>query len=110
MKVDLFFKDYHLGVLTYEDGCYVYNSNVNDEKIFKENMVSALFYGLFDSQNLKLKKLPEYIQNYLDLQNNEFVFEQAKINAGDKDFEKLYKLSLLKFDDIGFYIGQKEKE
>lgn len=110
MKVDVFFKDYHLGELTFKDGNYIYNSNLAGEKNFKENMVSALFYGLFDSKNLHLKNLPEFLQNYLNLQNNEFVCEQAKINVNDTDFEKLYKFSFLKFDDIGYYIGQKEKE
>lgn len=110
MKVDVFFKDYHLGALTFEDGNYVYNSNLNGEKQFKENAVSALFYGLFDSKNLKLKELPNFLEDYLVMQNNEFICNQAKINVNDSNQEKLYKLSFLKFDDIGFYIGQKERK
>jgi len=110
MKVDVFFKEYHLGKLTFENDFYIYNSNLTGEKSFQENMVSSLFYGLFNSNNLKIEKLPEFLQNYLNFKDNEFICEQAKINASDTDFEKLYKLSFLKFDDIGYYIGQKEKE
>lgn len=108
MKIDVFFKDYHLGVLTSKDNEFIYNSDLQGEKNFKENAVSAMFYGLFDSANLQLKALPYYISEYLDLQDNEFICRQVNINKSDSDFEKLYKLSLLKFDDIGFYIGQKE--
>ena len=108
MKVDLFFKNYHLGTLTQSGHDWIYNSNSKDEKAFKENAISAMFYGLYDSADLKVEQLPYFIQDYLDLAENEFFIAQANIQTSDTSFEKLYKLSLLKFDDIGFYIGQKE--
>lgn len=108
MKIDVFFKNYHLGTLTFKDNHYIYNSNVTQEEDFKKNNVSAMFYGLFNSHDLPLNELPAFLQQYLDLQKNEFVSNQAKLNQNDTDFEKLYKLSLLKYDDISFYIGQKE--
>lgn len=103
MKVLFYFKKYLLGELTWEDG-YVYTSNLEGEKLFKQNSFASPLYPLFNSHHVKLEKLPHILDDILKNANNEYLKRKAKIEQSDSDFVKLYKLSTLPFDDIGFYV------
>lgn len=104
MKINVYFKNYLLGSLTKGSGGFVYNSNTQGELEFKNNTVSSAFYELYNSKNAQLKELPAFLQEYLQMTKNDFFITHAEISLQDDDFTKLYKLSKLRFDDMGFYI------
>ena len=58
MKVILCFKQLQLGELSYQNGVYQYNSNVNDEKKF-ENYLNFANYKLFASRGRTSRTLEE---------------------------------------------------
>lgn len=107
MQIEVYFKNYLLGSLSKNGNEFVYNSNPEGESLFKASSVSAAFYDLFDSQNKILNGLPSFLSDYESLTKNDFLAMQAQIKAEDDYFTKLYKLSTLNFDDIGFYIKAK---
>ena len=107
MKVNVYFKNYHLGSLQEVQGKMVYTSNLEGEKQFSENSFSSSFYILYDSNQKVLESLPNFLQDYLNLAQNDFFISQTNIQEHDSAFTKLFKLSALAFDDIGFYISQK---
>lgn len=105
MKINLYFKEYKLGSITSQNGELIYCSNCEEEKAFKENCFSSIFYPLFDSSNAVISnQIPHFIKDYIKMCDNKFLASQAKIQSSDDMFTKLYKLSTLKFDDFGFYI------
>jgi hypothetical protein len=85
----------------------MYNSYEPGENEFLKHSFSSPFYPLFKSRNKILVQLSNFLQNYVDMTNAEFFIEQADIKKTDNEFEKLYKLSSLTFDDTGFYITNK---
>ncbi len=104
MKINVYFKEYKLGNITCQNGKLLYNSYCENEKSFKENCFSSIFYPLFDSDNTSLETLPRFLKDYVKMCDNKFLATQAKIAKSDDCFTKLYKLSTLNFDDFGFYI------
>ena len=58
MKVILCFKQLQLGEMSYQNGVYQYNSNVNDEKKF-ENYLNFANYKLFASRGRTSRTLEE---------------------------------------------------
>lgn len=106
-KINVYFKHYLLGYLHQIDGKIAYTSNIEGEKQFADNAFSSAFYTLFNRNQAILSSLPSFLQDYALLTNNAFYISQANITNQDNEFEKLYKLSFLPFDDIGFYISQK---
>jgi hypothetical protein len=104
MKISVFFKYYNLGELFKQNNEVYYNSNLKDEEEFKANCFSAIFYPLFKSRNKKIEKFPPFLQDFIQMCKNDFLAKKARIEIADDSFTKLYKLSTLKLDDIGFYI------
>lgn len=102
MKIYVFFKTIFLGTLEFDGKNYIYNSNLSGEKEFKEKFVSSEFYALFNSNNQKFEEMPDFLNDFLKLAQNPVIKSHAGIVSQDSDFEKLYKISSLKFDDIGF--------
>lgn len=104
MKFAVYFKDLCLGAFSQQDGKIVYNSNLEDEQVFEQSYISSDFYSLFKSENAEIKTWPSFLEKFLESTQNQYLIEKAKIQPNDDEFTKLYKLSCLDFDDMGFYI------
>lgn len=100
----IFYKNLELGNMQFVDGNIIYTSNTKNEKEFKEKYILSCEYKLFDSNKKVLNKLPKFLMPYYDMTKNKEFIKLANINDSDTGFEKLEKLALLHFDDMGFYI------
>jgi hypothetical protein len=110
MKIYVYFKDFLLGHLTYKKNKFIYNTFMLGEEAFLEYAFSAPFYTLANSMDRELTELPDFLKPFEEMTKNKFFMEQANIDGTENEFQKLYKLSTLKFDNTGFTISSKMKE
>lgn len=108
MKVVLYFKSFRLGYLTYEDGQYVYNSNIEGENAAK-SFPSMLLYGLEGSNNVKSEKLFEVFKTIKDnVALRKDILRAIGFEEGDNDFTVLAKYGKVKQNDFRFHLVTEE--
>lgn len=108
MKIALYFKDIRLGELTFLNGEFVYNSNLEGEsraKVFP----SMLLYGLENSVNKKSQTL---FKVFDDIKNNikerYDILKDIDYSIQDNDFIVLAKYGKKKQSDYGFHLITEE--
>ena len=105
----LCYKQIILGKLQQKDNCIFYTSYKQGEEKLKQTYPVGAFYNLFDSDKVKLDKLPVYLQEILSMADNNFYKAKAGILESDNTYQKLEKLSKLNLSSDSFYITQIKK-
>lgn len=89
MKVVLCFKQLQLGELSYENGLYGYNSNLNGENEFR-NYLNSTNYDLFSSSDKKSATLFEPFATIAkDIKQRPDLLRICSQNEDASDFEVL---------------------
>lgn len=108
MKVQVWFKNWHLGEMTSKGDKIVYNSNLKGEKEFFEQSYSTQFYTLYNSQNKILETLPSIIADYLEMANYKIYRHMFEMDEKTSSFDRLYNIGTLSLDTSAFYIKSLE--
>lgn len=96
MKIELYQYNCCIGVLSYENGMYVYNSNPQQEQLCKKKSFGCVDYTLWGSVNKQSKTLfPEFARWVSIAQNRKDIAQMAGIQEEDSPWEMLLKLGSL---------------
>ncbi len=103
--VVLYYKDYKLGILTRENGEYIYNSSL-EEKEALSKFSGLILYNLANSENLKSKEIfPFFKTEFLDkVKVRNDILNKIGENS-QNDYEILEKLCKLNFDKFNFWLS-----
>ena len=94
MKIMFKYMNFSLGFLTFENNeIYVYNSNIEEEQKAKKATFGILDYSLYNSNNLKSKKIFKDFLHFLNQSSREDIVKYCNIKADDNDFQKLLKMA-----------------
>lgn len=108
MKVILCFKQLQLGELGYQNGLYEYNSNVSDEKEFK-NYLNSANYALFSSVGRKSAKLFEPFDKIVkDIRQRPDLMEFCSLDKYASDFEVLCEYAKTNQFNQGYHLIYKD--
>ena len=98
-----------MGVLENTEKGYVYTSNTENEQMLLDSKhLAHSMYSLWYSYNRVSKELFIDFQRILSKAKRRDIVERAEINSNDSDWEKLVKLSELKYYPSGFYVQSEE--
>ena len=107
MKICYCYRRKQLGVLEKIEDGYVYNSDIANEQYFRDKMMLVpREYGLWNSVNRKSKTLFPEMMDVVHSCSREDIVRRAQINHEDTPWERLVKLSSLKWLTQGFYVQQ----
>ena len=106
-QVHLYYENCHLGVLTYQDNVFVYNSDIQGEKEYEKVCPLRYEYKLKNSVNYQSPVGFRIFQEFLKAADREDFMKNYDIKATDDDFTKLYKVAAAETDGHGYYIKQK---
>ncbi len=108
MKILLCYREFELGTLTFENNKYIFNSNIENEKLATKKYPIAMdFYYLANSVNRQSDEVFYEFEDYLiAAKERPDLIKKAKIYPIDSDFTKLFKLANLNFDTTKLYILQ----
>ena len=110
MKICYMYGKKKLGVLEKTEDGYVYNSDLANEQYFRDRMIltySCKSYSLWHSANRKSRALFPEMMNVVRSCWRADILEHAKINPNDTPWERLVKLSQLKwYPNNHFYVQQ----
>lgn len=108
MKVILCFKQLQLGELSYQNGVYQYNSNVNDEKKF-ENYLNFANYKLFASRGRTSRTLEEPFATIVkDIRLRPDLLELCSLTSNSSDFEILCEYAKTNQFNQGYHLIYKD--
>ena len=108
MKVILCFKQLQLGELGYQNGLYEYNSNVSDEKEFK-NYLNSANYALFSSVGRKSAKLFEPFDKIVkDIRQRPDLLGLCSLTSNSSDFEVLCEYAKTNQFNQGYHLIYKD--
>lgn len=108
MKVILCFKQLQLGELSYQNGVYQYNSNVNDEKKF-ENYLNFANYKLFASRGRTSRTLEEpFVTIVKDIKQRPDLLELCLLTSNSSDFEILCEYAKTNQFNQGYHLIYKD--
>ncbi len=94
MKIMFKYMNFSLGFLTFENNdTYVYNSNIEEEQKAKKATFGILDYSLYNSNNIKSKKIFKDFLQFLNQSSREDIVKYCNIKADDNDFQKLLKMA-----------------
>lgn len=93
MKIILKYREFELGSLSYENNDYVYNSFPENEEKAKKLTFGLLNYNLYNSKNLKSKKLFVEFLPWLNVSARADIINLAKLKAEDSDWDILCKMA-----------------
>ena len=106
-KIALLIKSQNLGELVEKDGKYLFfANNVGVLESEKENFVAMKLFGLNRSGVKEYDSLPFVFSVFLPSDSRTDLNKKAGIDAGDSDFEKLYKIAALEIKCMNFEIRQ----
>lgn len=104
MKISLYFKNYKLGELTFENSKYIYNSNTDGENECK-NYPSLQYYKLENSNNKSSDKLyPVFEELKAQILKRPDILTEIGYNQNDNDYTLLYKYGKIKQNDFKYHI------
>lgn len=104
MKVCLYFKNYKLGELTYDNGLYIYNSNTEGE-IAASIFPSMTLYGLENSNNKVSSSLFPIFQNIVDeVSQRKDILTLINFQSNDNPFTLLTKYGKVLQNNKRFYV------
>ena len=105
MKIGISLYDNCLGYLEESDEGYVFYANVNEIIACKEKYpIEMMLFTLPEKMVTNLDVIPPMFREYLQGADRVDIVENAKINDGDSDFVKLYKIASLNPQSINFKI------
>ena len=108
MKVILCFKQLQLGELSYQNGVYQYNSNVNDEKKF-ENYLNFANYKLFASRGRSSRTLEEPFATIVkDIWQIPGLLGLCSLTSNSSDFEVLCEYAKTNQFNQGYHLIYKD--
>lgn len=108
MKVILCFKQLQLGELSYQNGVYQYNSNVNDEKKF-ENYLNFANYKLFASRGRTSRTLEEPFATIVkDIRLRPDLLGLCLLTSNSSDFEVLCEYAKTNQFNQGYHLIYKD--
>lgn len=105
-KVELYYRNCHLGTLTYENGKYVYNSDLLGEKLYEQECPLKYEYKLRNSKNLESDYLFDEFSVFEKLTARADAVMIGGIKPTDDMFTKLHKVAGINSDKISYYIRQ----
>jgi len=112
MKLTLFYCDLQMGVLEKTEKGYVYNSNIENEErmidLIESKLLPDSVYSLWYSYNRVSKELFIEFQRIVSKAKRRDIVERAEITSNDTLWEKLVKLSELRYYPTGFYVQSEE--
>ncbi len=106
-QVHLYYAGCHLGVLTFEDGKFVYNSDLEGEKLYEKVCPLKYEYKLRNSVNRASELGFMMFDEYVRFADREDAKQLAGIEDKDDTFTRLYKVAALLTNEEGYYIRQK---
>ena len=108
--ISLFYKEFELGVLSFDNDSneFVYNSNIENEKKADEKYFGLELYNLFGSKNRRSKNLFLQFCEIAGCLNRPDIVRMAGIEKKDNLYQKLEKLSKLKLNDEDYFIRFKK--
>lgn len=103
--INLYYKEYKLGSLSYQNGYYIYNSSETEKEALK-NYAGIINYNLQNSDNLKNKEIFSFFKTeFLDFINcRPDIFKKVGENSKN-DYEILEKFCKLNFDKFNFWLS-----
>lgn len=105
MSITVHYKNYKLGVLSFENNLYVYNSLKEEQEVLK-NYDALITYNLRNSKNLKSEELFKFFkEEFLD---NIVIREDLMNKLGERcknDYEILENFSKLKVDKFKYWLS-----
>lgn len=103
--INLYYKEFKLGVLSYENGYYIYNSSEEENKALK-NYAGLVNYNLQNSKNIKSKEIFSFFKTeFLDFINvRPDILKKIGENSKN-DYEILEKFCKLNFDKFNFWLS-----
>ena len=106
MSVALYYKEFKLGILTYENNKFIYNSSI-EESLALKKYVGLIDYNLTNSTNLKSDKLFRFFKiNFIDIATKrEDILEKFETKPKN-DYEFLINLCKLSLDKFNFWIAE----
>ena len=108
MKVVLCFKQLQLGELSFQNGLYEYNSNLNGENEFK-NYLNSANYGLFSSNGKKSAMLFEpFAKIVKDIKQRPDLMKFCSLDENSSDYEILCEYAKTNQFDAGFHLKLKK--
>lgn len=103
--INLYYKEYKLGSLSYQNGYYVYNSSETEKEALK-NYAGIINYNLQNSSNLKSKDIFSFFKTeFLDFINNRSDILKKIGENSKNDYEILEKFCKLNFDKFNFWLS-----
>jgi len=110
MKLKYFYCTHELGILEKVEDGYRYTSNVsNEQMMLQRRLYFRCEYDLWDSNKRTSEELFPAFQKIVADANREDIVKRAGITPDDSDWEKLVKLSKLKYFPSGFYVQFSEE-
>lgn len=107
MTIQLLFQSLLLGELTFVDGEYVYNSNVEGENKFK-SFASALIYNLTESKDKRQKTLfPFFEYQFGNIKKRSDILSKIGCDENSSDFCILFEYGKLSQLEHGFHLLSK---
>ena len=118
MKIGFYYNSTLLGYLEKTKNGFAYTSNIPNEKmlikkrflIYGDNsyrLLNSFSYQLWNSFKREKRMLfPEFEDLLITISRRADIMKRAKIEPTDSRWEKLVKLSALKFYPSGFYVQQ----
>lgn len=103
-KVYLYFREFELGFLCQENGKYIWSPNPSEIKKFSEKYFFGDFLFLDREKPVTYDKIPHHFIEYVQSSSREDLKKSAKIEKGDSDFEKLYKMATLDYYNQDFVV------
>ena len=109
-KVYLYFQKYELGSLSEKDSQYLWTQNPDIIKEYNEKVFFAFLYKLNENEPTLYDYMPRHFREFVDASKREDLKQNAKIEEGDSDFEKLYKMATLSYLENDYYIKLKNED
>jgi len=106
MAIELYFQKIHLGTLSFDNGKFVYNSDMAGEYVFKKENPITMGYTLFNSHDFAADKIFIEFMDFVRASDRRDFVEDGDIKPEDDLYTKLYKVAGVLTDTNSFYIRQ----
>lgn len=103
MQLHYYFCDVPLGVLTKTEKGFADTSNIANEQKLRDHIVVSCEYNLWGCLNRESRELFPEMERFLIKCSRKDIQEMAGISPQDSKWDKLVKLSRLRFYPSGFY-------
>ncbi len=111
MKVDLYFKQFCIGTLSYENNEYEYRCNeANIENVKK--YPSIMLFDLLNKTSIKSKTMFKFFfEEFVDnIRHRSDILQEIDKKGSEGDMEILYAYAGLNQNDFKFHVKQVRKE